>query len=114
MSLPAPVASRLGLLIPRLASNHDGEVINTVRAIERTLRAGGRDLHDLARTLVAATMPAPAPPPWQSLVRECRRHIGALSAKERDFVVSLSAWRGEPSAKQLAWLQTIHDRIAGR
>ena len=43
MSLPTPVADRLGLLIPRLASEHDGEVVATARAIHRTLMASGRD-----------------------------------------------------------------------
>jgi hypothetical protein len=41
-------------LIPRLASDHDGEVLATVAAIRRILASNGRDLHDLAR-LVART-----------------------------------------------------------
>jgi hypothetical protein len=49
-----PVISRL---IPRLASPHDGEVVATARAIERTLKAQKLDWHD-----VAAALTAPAPP----------------------------------------------------
>ena len=38
-------------LIPRLASEHDGEVVATVRAIQRTLHRHGYDLNDLANHL---------------------------------------------------------------
>jgi hypothetical protein len=41
----AQVALLLGRLIPRLASEHDGEVVATARAIERTLKSAGRDWH---------------------------------------------------------------------
>lgn len=41
-------ADRLAKLIPRLASDQDGEVVATARAIERTLKADGSDLHGLA------------------------------------------------------------------
>jgi hypothetical protein len=40
---------KLALLIPRLASEFDGEIVATVRAIRRVLSASGNDLHDLAR-----------------------------------------------------------------
>ena len=54
MSAPfAPVADRLGKLIPRLASDHDGEVTATVAAIGRTLVGAGLDWHDLARRVAA-------------------------------------------------------------
>lgn len=39
---------KLGKLFPRLASNHDGEVVATARAIIRTLDSAGASLHDLA------------------------------------------------------------------
>ena len=47
--------TRLGKLLPRLASDHDGEVIATVAALRRTLAADGQDLHDL----VSLIGPAP-------------------------------------------------------
>ncbi len=45
----AGIAERLGKLIPRLASDHDGEVVATVTAIGRTLQGARLDWHDLAK-----------------------------------------------------------------
>jgi hypothetical protein len=45
------IGSKLAKLVPRLGSNHPGEVIATVEAIRRTLAAVGLDLHDLARAI---------------------------------------------------------------
>src|SRR5271154_5208890 len=42
-SLPPNIAK----LTPRLASQYDGEVVATARAIERTLKTAGLDWHDL-------------------------------------------------------------------
>ena len=41
-------APKLLMLIPRLASNQDGEVVALVRTIGRVLRASNLDWHDLA------------------------------------------------------------------
>ena len=69
----AAVAERLGKLIPRLASDHEGEVIATVAAIGRTLTGAGLDWHDLAKRVaepsfadVMAVAGEPASPPSQS------------------------------------------------
>jgi len=43
--------AKLALLIPRLASNFDGEVVATVGAIRRVLATSGHDLHDLAQVV---------------------------------------------------------------
>jgi hypothetical protein len=37
---------KIALLIPRLSSTFEGEVVNTVGAIRRVLKASGHDLHD--------------------------------------------------------------------
>ena len=42
------IDEKLGDLVRRLASNHNGEIIATVCALKRTLKSNGRDLHDLA------------------------------------------------------------------
>ena len=56
MMVPATIAQTIGKLIPRLASNHDGEVVATARAIERLLKAGGRDWHDLAASVCVSSL----------------------------------------------------------
>jgi hypothetical protein len=62
------VAPKLSKLIPMLSSTADGEVVNTARAIERTLKGIGADWHDLAAALMALSKPrtepvAPEPQP---------------------------------------------------
>ena len=42
------LAVQLAKLIPRLASDHDGEIVATVKAIGRTLKSAGSDFHALA------------------------------------------------------------------
>ena len=48
MALPAEVAAKLGLIIPRLSSSSDGEKVATVHAILRLLASCGTDIHALA------------------------------------------------------------------
>lgn len=47
MNLQPATLDKLGKLFPRLASDHDGEVVATARAIIRTLESAGSSLHDL-------------------------------------------------------------------
>src|SRR4051794_21278435 len=51
MSDIAVIAPKLSKLIPMLATDHDGEVIATVRAISRTLNGAGLDFHSLVEAL---------------------------------------------------------------
>jgi hypothetical protein len=53
---------KLALLIPKRASEFDGEIVATVHAIRRLLDADGADLHDLAR-VVAETKIGPVDKP---------------------------------------------------
>lgn len=55
--LPATLAPKLDPLIRRLATNHDGERLATVAALERTLAAARADFHDLADAVVAGAKP---------------------------------------------------------
>jgi hypothetical protein len=59
MTARPPLPEIVAKLIPRLASNHDGEVIATVRAIDRTLKADRLDWHDLTRALTGGALPPP-------------------------------------------------------
>jgi len=43
--------ARTGKLIRMLASPQDAEVVNAARALQRQLKADGKDLNDLANTL---------------------------------------------------------------
>jgi len=116
--LPAPVAAKLGKLIGRLGSDHDGEIIATGRAIQRTLKSAGCDLHDLAEALTAPPPrpvvvyrdrpPAPPAPDfsyrswkpnwrddsdpraqWRLIISRCRLAPHRLSRWETTFLDSL-------------------------
>ncbi len=49
--IPLPAANKIQKLIPRLGTDADGEIIATVRAIGRALKAQKCDWHDLAAAL---------------------------------------------------------------
>lgn len=106
----AAIAPKLGKLIPRLASDHDGELIATISAIRRTLDAAGLDLHDLAETISApadrprveqptdSDFPSmfsviwrfnPPGPEWSDILESIRAHYqarGRLSFKQASLV----------------------------
>ena len=105
-SLPASIAGRLGLLIPRLCSSHDGEVVATARAIERTLKASGCDFHDLAQSIAPASDFA-----WRGMVARCVAHAHRLSDREAKFVCDMNRWVGEPTEPQRNWLTAIFAKI---
>ena len=106
MALPKIVLEKLAKLIPRLASNHPGEVIATVAAIRRTPENAGSDLHDLCEAL-----DADAASEWRDQVLFCRRNWDLLLDRERGLVESLERWRGTPTAKQLAFLKNVFTRV---
>ncbi|MCJ2110276.1 hypothetical protein MKK64_03475 [Methylobacterium sp. E-025] len=65
--IPADTAAKLAKMLPRLASEHDGEVVAAARAIGRTLATAGLDWHALARTIqIAPTRSAPSSPQQRS------------------------------------------------
>jgi hypothetical protein len=117
MSVPATIAPTLGKLIPRLASNHDGEVVATARAIERVLKSSGRDWHDLAAIIVQPASP-PAPirswrstdSDWQRMARFAWARRDRLSSKEQGFIRSMLDWPN-PSEGQKRWLVDIYARL---
>jgi hypothetical protein len=71
----------LSKLIPRLATNHAGEVIATAEAIKRTLAGGGADLHDLCAALGTPPQRKSNRHPADQL-GEVREQIRELQAKE--------------------------------
>lgn len=60
MSPLEKAAPRLADLIRLLASDHDGEVIASVRALQRTLKSAGCDLNDLGDLVERAPRHMPA------------------------------------------------------
>jgi hypothetical protein len=74
------LAERLSKLIPRLATDADGEVLATVRAIRAALQSESLDLHDLAASIAKSKIlsvpraPQIAPAPtWDALTHLERR-----------------------------------------
>jgi hypothetical protein len=112
------IAPMLCKLIPRLGSNHPGEVVATAAAIERVLRGAGHDWHDLASALTTARKQEPRQEPeettkdWRDTVAWCAaHHPKRLSEREWDFLRSLKGWRGDLSEKQKHWLDGIAARL---
>lgn len=52
------IPAKIAKLIPTLSSTMDGEVVSAVRAIERALKAGGKDWHDLVKAIDFGGRPA--------------------------------------------------------
>lgn len=87
MSLPADARARLAKLIPMLASDRDGEVVATVRAIGRTLAGAGADFHALA-AVVGAGAPAPGPkagPAWDEPTTRANEAARAWAAMAEEL-----------------------------
>lgn len=59
--VPREIAAKLAKIIPRLATEHEGEVVNAVGAISRILVGAGLDWHVLAKVIEEAGSPQAAP-----------------------------------------------------
>jgi hypothetical protein len=121
MSDLAIITPKLSKLIPMLATEHDGEVVATVRAINRTLKAAGMDFHalvealcELKPTYAPPPPPSPEPPPSTLLdiARWCRAHaISRLSSVEHKFICDMVERLSQGrriSQKQENWLRNIY------
>src|SRR5262245_30052132 len=116
------ITPRLKKLLLMLSSTQPGEIVAAATAIDRTLKAAGRDWHDRAGGLLAeAPQPQPRsrrPPPepdentnWRVMLSFCNEHGYLLRSRESEFITSLGEWRGSPTEKQLAWLCAIYARL---
>jgi hypothetical protein len=121
----AVVAPKLSKLIPMLATDHDGEVVATVRAISRTLKGAGLDFHSLVEALgehksTYAPPPPPrkaqAPTPQPTSLRDIaiwlRTHAAhRMNYKEQSFVIEMTSRLGtgrRASKKQENWLRSLY------
>jgi hypothetical protein len=76
----------LARLIPRLGSPHDGEVVATARAIERTLKSQKLDWHDVAEAVTA-----PPPTRWEYKPPRSESDV-ARQMREWLEVISRGTW----------------------
>ncbi len=106
--------SRVGNLIRRLSSDHDGELVAVVHALRRTLASAGCTLHDLADVIEAAGAHADqnaVRAQWRRDVKALLRRRDELTDWELRFVRNISRYRIQPSAKQLDVLAGIRRRL---
>lgn len=115
-ALSLDLTARVAKLLPRLASDQNGEVAATAAAIQRTLKAAGHDLHDLAEHVAAEPRTVviyrerPAepqhPPSWGAA-------YGAFGTRERDRArVARCQQAGRLSAWETAFLASLAQRLA--
>jgi len=130
----ASIAPKLGKLLRLLSSNSDGEVVATVRAIQRTLEGDGfdgrADRGSKRQALQRSRCPrnlstrrrsgfrsidALDEPTWHEIALECAAHENRLfGEREKQFVedmVRRTVHGGEPTEKQAAWLRKIYSRV---
>jgi hypothetical protein len=105
------ISPMLCKLIPRLGSDHPGEVVATAAAIERVLRGAGQDWHALASVLAVTFDPVPDEADWRDIVALCAAHPTRLTKREWDFLRSLKDWRGDLTDRQKLWLDKIAARV---
>ncbi len=123
MTAFADIADRIGPLIGKLGSPHDGEVLSAARALGRQLDNVGLNFNDLAIAVVAEPItrivyrdrdPDPLSD-WSEIADWCAYHPQWLSEKEADFIANMCRTLRrpgtEPTPKQGKWLQNILDRI---
>jgi hypothetical protein len=98
-------AGHLVKLLGYLGSDHDGEIA-----------AAGRNAHEFIRRLGLTWADVIFCPPesWWDMATDCARQQYLLNERERDFIRNIARLRRPPTDKQLAWLQSIYDRLQGQ
>jgi hypothetical protein len=84
-----------------IGSAHDGEALNAARLADRFVKQLGLRWPDVIYVT----------PQWQMMAKSCRDHLPELTAREADFISTISRARRMPTDKQLAWLEAIYDRL---
>lgn len=113
---------RLAKLLRMLSSNHDGEVLAAVRALDKALKAAGKSFNDLAEILSGKVVFVEAP----KEINASRHYRDAckwllvqegLTDKEESFIKDMERRFKfdidfKPSPKQAAWFTLIVKRLA--
>jgi len=114
--VPPDILRKIAAIMPRLGSNHDGEINAAARAIGRTLTAAQCDFTDLA-DVITPFLPAKrssSPMPWKHVAMWCAQYgAGILSDREIEFIGSLlhSSSFKTLSPRQLEWLDAIESKL---
>ena len=85
--LTAELRDKLGKLLPLLSSEHNGERVGAVAAIERVLKSNDRDWHDLVALI---TTPAPVREPPR---RQARRDNDSDTMSAEELVALITKLR---------------------
>jgi hypothetical protein len=122
-AIPPEVADKVAAILPRLASNHDGEVVATARAVMRVLNSARCDLHDLTAAFRQVSIVPPQEPrsaepdfDFEYSADWCRQYQSdpRLSERDRGFLKSMRHWfecGRTPTAAQSKWLDDIWGRV---
>jgi hypothetical protein len=107
---------RLVKLLGMLGSAHAGERAAAGLKAHELLQQHGLTWTEVLGQRAPALEPGRAPQPrgvepWRRRAHACWLRSYQLNKRERAFVDGLRFWNGEPSAKQLAWLDHIHNRL---
>jgi hypothetical protein len=99
------LAPRIDPLIRRLSTDHDGERLAVVAALDRVLTACGSTFHDLADCVVAGTKPP------QIIIVE--RDPPRRPASDLDMAATLDGSAGLTDW-ELGFVRNLHDRLRQR
>lgn len=120
----AALAPRLGPLVGKLGSPHEGEIVAAARAIGRQLERHGLGWNDLGAAIAAepvrvvyrdrAPEPDPAAAEWRAMAEFLASREELLSPKEADFIANMRRLirrGGTPTDRQRKWLHDIYAKI---
>ena len=121
--LTPPLAAKPALLIARLASDSDAEVIACVPAMRRLLEMRSLELNDLAailaqpeRVRISMSRLTGRPLPGMSPRAGSSRTTADTFSRTSDFVGTMArrlVMQGEPSPRQAEWLRGLYARLGG-
>ena len=116
-ALAPDACARLAKLLGMLGSDHAGERAAAGLKADEMLKREGLRWADV----IQPRIPEPVEdddeddePDWRAMANACAARSSLLSGRELSFVRTMTRWRGQPSAKQLDWLVSIHVRVGGR